>query len=204
MLVFTCTRFEARGLENYPAEGAALVVINHLGDPDIVVALAALPDFPEVLGKIELRSILPLRWVSDTLGVIWVHRGRPDRRALVAALEALHEGRRVILAPEGRESLTGVLDSGTEGAAFLALKSGVPVVPVALTGTENWRVFGHLKRLRRASVTLTVGTPFLLARKGSAPGAREQGTRLIMENLARLLPEEYRGVYAQPPYRIVM
>lgn len=196
LLVFVCTRCEVRGLENYPRQGAALVVINHLGDPDAVVVLATLPDFPEVIGKIELRDILPLRWVMDALGVIWVHRGRPDRRALSAALAALREGRRVLLAPEGRESLTGALEAGTEGAAFLASRSGVPVVPITLTGTENQRVYGHLRRLRRARVTLTVGQPFVLPHQARGPAALAEGTRQIMETLARQLPAKYRGVYA--------
>ncbi|MBI4731422.1 MAG: 1-acyl-sn-glycerol-3-phosphate acyltransferase [Chloroflexi bacterium] len=194
LLVLTCTRCEARGLENYPSEGAALVVINHLADADAVVALAALPDFPEVIGKIELRDILPLRWVTDPLGIIWVHRGRPDRRALSVALEALRQGRRVIVAPEGRESLTGALEQGTEGTTFLAFKSGAPIIPIALTGTE--RVYGSLKRLQRARVTLSVGKPFILARQDRGPDALAEGTRQIMETLARLLPVEYRGEYA--------
>ncbi len=194
LLVFTCTRCQICGLENYPTEGAALVVINHLADADSVVVLAALPDFPEVIGKIELREIAPLRWVTDGLGIIWVHRGQPDRRALSAALEALRNGRRVIVAPEGRESLTGALERGTEGAAFLARKSGAQIVPVVLTGTE--RVYGSLKRLRRAQVTLTAGEPFVLARQDRGPGALAEGTRQIMETLAGLLPAGYRGEYA--------
>jgi 1-acyl-sn-glycerol-3-phosphate acyltransferase len=196
LLVRTCLRVEVRGLENYPSSGPALVVINHLGDPDAVITLATLPDFPEVIGKIELRDIIVLRWVADALGVIWVHRGRPDRNALSAALEALRLGRRVIIAPEGRESLTGALERGTDGAAFLARRSGVRIVPVALTGTENWRVYGCLKRLQRAPVTLTVGEPFFLARREQGPGALKEGTQQIMESLALLLPPGYRGEYS--------
>ena len=148
-----CTRADVRGLENYPRSGPALVVINHLGDPDSVLLLAFFPDFPEVIGKIELRSIPPLRLVADALGVIWVHRGQADRRAISAALEAFRLGRRVIIAPEGRESLTGALEQGEDGAAFLALRAGVPVVPVTVTGTANKRLYGQLKKLRRASVS---------------------------------------------------
>jgi 1-acyl-sn-glycerol-3-phosphate acyltransferase len=196
LLVFFCTRCAVRGLENYPAGGPALVVINHLGDPDAVVVLAALPDFPEPIGKIELRSIRLLRWVTDALGVIWVHRGRADRRALAAALDAFRQGRRVIIAPEGRESLTGALEQGTEGAAFLAYRSGVSVVPVTLTGTENWRVYGHLRKLKRAQVTLTVGRPFALPPQAQGSTALAEGTRQIMEMLACQLPPEYRGVYS--------
>jgi 1-acyl-sn-glycerol-3-phosphate acyltransferase len=101
------------------------------------------------------------------------------------------------LAPEGRQSVTGALEKGEDGAAFLAMKSGAPIVPVALTGLENKNVFGHLNRWRRAPATLTVGKPFFL--KENPQGDRQQmirdGTQQIMESLASLLPESYRGYY---------
>lgn len=196
LVIWLCTRATVRGMENYPLQTPALVAINHLGDPDGILVLAYLPEFPEAIGKIELRSISILRWVMDGLGTIWVHRGQPDRKAIGAALEALHQRRRVIIAPEGRESLTGMLETGTEGAAYLALKAGVPVVPVTVTGTETRRVYGNLKRLRRTTVTLTVGEPFVLQQYGDRREALRQGTRLIMEKLALQLPPEYRGVYS--------
>jgi len=196
VVVFLCTKAAIRGLENYPRRGPALVVINHLGDPDAVLAMAALPDFPEVIGKIELRDILVLRLVMDMLGIIWVHRGQPDRRALSAALEAFRQGRRVIIAPEGRESVSGALEAGTEGAAFLALRGGVPVVPVTITGSEFRRIENNLKKLLRTPVTVTVGKPFVLPQQSRRQDALREGTRLIMERLARQLPPEYRGFYA--------
>ena len=196
VVVFLCTKAAIRGLENYPRRGPALVVINHLGDPDAVLAMAALPDFPEVIGKIELRDILVLRLVMDMLGIIWVHRGQSDRRALSAALEAFRQGRRVIIAPEGRESVSGALEAGTEGAAFLALRGGVPVVPVTITGSEFRRIENNLKKLLRTPVTVTVGKPFVLPQQSRRQDALREGTRLIMERLARQLPPEYRGFYA--------
>jgi 1-acyl-sn-glycerol-3-phosphate acyltransferase len=193
LLTALCTRPTVRGLENYPLHGPALIAMNHLGDPDVVLILGCLPEVPESLGKIELRDIPVLGVAMEALGVIWVHRGRPDRRAIAAALEGFRQGRRILIAPEGRESLTGALEPGTEGAAFLALKAGVPIVPLVVTGTETWRIFGNLKRLRRTPVSLTVGKPFTLPAGGRE--AVRDGTRLIMESLARLLPPEYRGVY---------
>lgn len=196
VVIAVCTRASVGGLENYPRRGPALVVINHLGDADSVLALACLPEFPEIVAKIELRKLPLLGPGMDALGVIWVHRGQPDRRAVSAALEAFHRGLKVVIAPEGRESLTGALEAGTEGAAFLALRGGVPVVPVAVTGTQNGNVYGSLLRLRRAAVSLTVGEPLVLPGEGGRRAALQEGTRLIMEALARMLPAEYRGAYA--------
>jgi 1-acyl-sn-glycerol-3-phosphate acyltransferase len=100
------------------------------------------------------------------------------------------------LAPEGRESLTGALEEGTGGAAYLALKSGAPVTPVTFTGTENARVYGNLKRLRRTSITMTVGPSFYLDREDGWRQAIENGTQRIMQALSSQLPPDYRGVYA--------
>jgi 1-acyl-sn-glycerol-3-phosphate acyltransferase len=194
-LVLVCTRTTIRGLENFPARGPALVVTNHLGDADLLVLQACLPACGEILVKIELYDFPLLGALLEAFGVIWVHRGRPDRRALSAALEGLRQGRFVALAPEGRESLTGVLEPATEGAAFLALKAGVPVVPVTLTGTQNRLLLGHLKKLRRAPVVLRVGRPFVLSPRPGRRQAFQEGTRRIMETLAHQLPAELRGAY---------
>ena len=196
ILLFVCTRPAVRGLEHLPRRGPALVVTNHLGDADLLVFQACLPITGEILAKIELIDLPVLGRLLEAFGVIWVHRGRPDRRALTAALEGLRQGRFVAVAPEGRESLTGGLEPGTEGAAFLALQAGVPVVPVTVTGTENTRLLPNLKKLRRTPVTLTVGEPFLLPQPADRHAAIREGTVHIMETLARQLPAELRGVYA--------
>jgi 1-acyl-sn-glycerol-3-phosphate acyltransferase len=77
----------------------------------------------------------------------------------------------------------------------LALKADVPIVPVAVMGTENERVYGHLKRLHRAPVRLRVGKAFRLRHQPQHRESIREGTRQIMLALASLLPEEYRGAY---------
>ncbi|HEX2996064.1 MAG TPA: lysophospholipid acyltransferase family protein [Anaerolineales bacterium] len=196
LLTFTLLHVTVTGLENFPRRGPALIVINHLGDADVVPLLALLPFVPiEGLGKIELYD----HWFVGPLfrfyGIIWIHRGQPDRKAIRAALQGLAEGRMVGLAPEGRQSVIGGLEEGNDGAAFLALKSGASIVPVALTGTENSNVYSHLKRLRRAPVTVSVGKPFFLREQPDRQDSIREGTRQIMETLAELLPESYRGAY---------
>jgi 1-acyl-sn-glycerol-3-phosphate acyltransferase len=195
LIVFGFTRAKVQGLEKFPDKGPALVVTNHLGDADGVLGIAFWPEFTDSFAKIELFDLPILGWIIEKYGVIWVHRGRPDRRAISAALEGLKQGRIISIAPEGRESLSGALEGGTEGAAFLARKANVPIVPVAITGTENGRLYGNMKRLRRTEVSMRVGDPFILPEAADRKAALEEGTRLIMESLARLLPKEYRGVY---------
>jgi 1-acyl-sn-glycerol-3-phosphate acyltransferase len=196
LLAFLFTRVRLSGLENIPQSGPVLVVSNHLGDADLVLGAAFSNRPVEVLSKADLYYDYPLLgWLMERYGVIWVHRGRPDRRALRAALQGLAEGRMIAIAPEGRESLIGGLEEGTPGAAYLALKSGAPVLPVTFTGTENHRVYGNLKRLRRSEISITVGKPFHLDPSGDWRTAVDRGTQRIMAALAQQLPPEYRGVY---------
>jgi 1-acyl-sn-glycerol-3-phosphate acyltransferase len=188
------TRATFTGLENLPIRGPALLVFNHLGDADAPVILAALRSPAEAIGKIELYNDGWVGMVGRAYGVIWVHRGSPDRKAIRAALEGLNEGRIIAMAPEARESLTGVLEEGTEGAAFLAVRSGAPIVPIALTGTENKFIFER-KWFQRAPITVTVGKPFRIREQAKQADMIREGTRQIMEEIARLLPKEYRGKY---------
>ena len=196
LLIFLTMRANVSGLENFPRHGPAIVAFNHLGDADAVLLFATLPFSPiEGIGKIELYEHWLVGPVFRAYGIIWVHRGRPDRRAIRAALDGLAQRRMIALAPEGRQTVTGALEQGEQGAAFLALKSGAPIVPVALTGLENDHVFGHLKKWKRAPASLTVGKPFFLKEDPDRQKMIRDGTQEIMEALASLLPESYRGYY---------
>lgn len=195
LLAAVFLRVEVRGLRQFPRQGPALIVTNHLGDADVLVALACFPAWVVPLAKVELYDFPMLGRLMEAYGVIWVHRGQPDRRALRAAIQGLEEGRLIGIAPEGRESLSGSLEEGTGGAAYLALKADVPVCPVTFTGTENVRVYGNLRRLRRTPVTMEVGTPFRLTPDAPIRNALQEGTYRIMDRLASQLPLEYQGVY---------
>lgn len=189
------TRPRIQGLENLPKSGAALLVANHLGDADVIIGLAHAPVRTEPVAKMELRAFPFLGWLMQLYGVIWIHRGLPDRRALQAILQGLSEGRLIAIAPEGRESLTGALEEGTHGAAYLAIKACVPVLPVTFTGSENQRIYGNLLRFRRTEVSMNIGQPFFLENLPDRRQALERGTDKIMRALAAQLPEEYRGFY---------
>jgi 1-acyl-sn-glycerol-3-phosphate acyltransferase len=196
LLAFLFIHLELRGLEHIPPHGAALVVTNHLGDADFVLGIAMTPRPCEVFAKAELYDFPILGKLLDAYGVIWVHRGQPDRKALRIALQVLEEGRLMGIAPESRESLTGALEEGTLGAAYLALKSGVPILPVTFTGTDNRVIFAAMRRLKRSPVTFTVGPAFRLPFTQNDHAARQLATEHIMRTLAAQLPPEYQGIYA--------
>lgn len=192
-----CLNISVEGMENFPTQGPVLVVINHLGDSDVLALLSSLPTPPDALGKIELYELPVLGKLIDWYGVIWLHRGRADTKALRAVLDGFAEGRIIVIAPEGRYSVTGALEEASGGAAFLAYKSGAQILPIAVTGTENESVYGALKKFRRAQVGVKAGKTFKLA---EPPGGRQEavamGTDQIMQSLAELLPEKYRGAYS--------
>jgi 1-acyl-sn-glycerol-3-phosphate acyltransferase len=195
LLITVLTKRTVEGLENFPRKGPALVVVNHLGDADGPLLVSSLPASLDALGKIELHDFPILGKLMDWYGIIWLHRGRPDRRAIKAALDGFAERRFILIAPEGRYSLIGGLEEGQHGAAFLAFKADVPIIPVVVIGTENAHVYGHLKRLQRAPVTLRIGKAFRLSQQADRREVMREGTEQIMEALANLLPEAYRGSY---------
>jgi 1-acyl-sn-glycerol-3-phosphate acyltransferase len=184
------------GIHNFPMQGPGLIVINHLGDADGILLLAVLPRFFEALAKIDLYRYPILGILMDAFGVIWVHRGVADRNAVKACLSAFEHNRLVAIAPEARESLTGALEKGTSGAAYMALKGNVPIIPITVTGTENKRIVANLRRLRKNRFTVTIGKPFSLQTNPDVRQGVKDGTKTIMMTLAEQLPPEYRGVYA--------
>lgn len=199
LVIFLLARAEIHGRENFPSSGPALVITNHLGDADGILGLAGMPRPIDALAKAELYDFPIVGKVMNAYGVIWVHRGQPDRRAVRAVLAGFEQGRLIGLAPEGRQSLTGALEPGTTGAAYLAMKAGVPLVPLTFTGTQNASVFSQLKRLHRPHMSLTIGPAFYLDDLNDEEQDRheflEQATEKIMLVLAGQLPPEYRGVY---------
>ena len=197
-LVWLCTRHEVYGRENFPKQGPVLIVINHLGDIDAFLGLAVAPVCIDTIAKQGLYDIPIIGTLMHAYGMIWLQRSTAYRHVLRAALDGLAEGRFVAIAPEGRESLTGALEQGMDGAAYLALKSNALLLPVTFTGTENRRIFDNLKHLRRTSVTTTMGKPFRIENTGNWRKDVAQGTLTIMDTLASQLPPEYRGVYQTP------
>jgi 1-acyl-sn-glycerol-3-phosphate acyltransferase len=184
-----------RGMQHLPRIGPALIATNHLGDADVALILAALPTPPEALGKIEMLIEYPALWrLMDWYGMIWVHRGRVDRRALDCAVEALHDGRYVVIAPEGRYTLAAGLEKGGFGIAYVAMHAGIDVIPMALTGTQNAKIYGNLRRFHRPQVSLVAGEPLHIA-GGDSRGSLRAVTKQIMDAIAWLLPPEERGPY---------
>jgi 1-acyl-sn-glycerol-3-phosphate acyltransferase len=195
-------RVDVHGYENLPKDSSFVIATNHLGFVDVPIAFYAIDRWDmfvliaEKWGKIGL-----VRWVGKYFNFIFIDRFNPDIKALRKVISLMEENNILVIAPEGTRSRTGALIEAKPGVSYLATKLNRPIVPVAITGTEDKNVFGNLKRLRRSHITLTAGTPFTLPPlpRENRDEVLKRYTDEIMCRIAALLPEQYRGVYADHP-----
>ena len=186
------------GLENIPKEGPGILMINHIAFIDPMVVLNVMPRNIVPLAKIEVYkypviSILPRLW-----GVIPVQREGFDRQAVQQVLEVLRAGEMVLMAPEGTRSLNGQLTRGKEGVAYLASRSGSPIIPVAIDGTIGFPALRYTAAWRNPGAQVCFGRPFRYhsSLKRASREQLQQMTDEAMYVLADLLPENRRGEYA--------
>ena len=186
---------ECVGLENIPVEPPYILVTNHLAAFDSPLLMAVCPHTVRAFAAAKHKRNPLYAPLLAIVGSIWVRRGEVDRKALQEALDVLKRGEVLGMAPEGtRARGTYALQKGKSGAAYLATRADVLIVPVGLTGTEQ--IKHNLPRLRRTHICVVVGEPFRLPESGRVRSRKlHEYTDLIMHHIAELLPEEYRGEY---------
>jgi 1-acyl-sn-glycerol-3-phosphate acyltransferase len=198
-LVWLCvvvwSRREVLGLENVPRKGPAILASNHLNlaDPPLLATLVQRRLI--YMAKKELWSTPIIGPLYGLVGFIPVRRFEADIGALRQAEKVLREGHVLVMFPEGHRSGRPGLGKGHPGTAVIALRSGAPIVPVGVSGTEGVslpRCFLHRTRVR-----IAFGRPFTLPQgQRLTTELAEEGTERIMKEIAALLPEAYRGTYA--------
>lgn len=188
-------RVQIRGQENFPPSGPYILATNHLSVFDLPLLLMVCPHTVRAFAASKHRRNPFYALLLTAAGSIWVRRGEIDREALQGAFAVLRRGEVLGIAPEGtRARQVYALQPGKTGAAYIATRADVPIVPVGLTGTE--KIKQNLPRLRRTDVTVNIGEPFRLPESGRVRGPKlDEYTDLIMRRIAALLPPEYRGVY---------
>jgi len=199
-LFWLFARVEIAGLENVPYQGGAILAVNHISrlDAPLVYVMIDREDATGLVADKYKKSIF-FRWIVTIMDGIWINREEADFKALKEARDYLKSGKILGIAPEGTRSPNGKMQSAKTGTAYLADKAGVPVIPVAITGTE--KAFRELSRLKRPRLSVHYGEPLRLLpiERQNRDKTLQQNTDEIMCHIAAELPEEYRGVYADHP-----
>lgn len=184
-------RETVEGLEHVPAEGPFILSAVHRSNIDTPLVAAVTRRRLRYMGKKEMWKLPPAAWLFTTLGGFPVNRGAADREALRTCIEVLRGGEPLVIFPEGGRRSGPVVGEIFEGAAYLSAKTGAPIVPVGIGGSEAAMPIGA-KRLRRVKVHLVVGPPLrpedLGTKSASRRAVRELNDRLRSE-LQRLFDE---------------
>jgi 1-acyl-sn-glycerol-3-phosphate acyltransferase len=192
------TRWEVKGKENVPRQGPLLVVANHLNLADPPLLGVSLGRRIIFMAKEELFRSRFAAYFLGGFGSFPVHRGELDRKAIRRAKQVLADGLALVMFPEATRSKTAQLQPALPGSALLAIHSGVPILPVGISGTEGIKGLSWI--LRRPRLTVNIGRPFYLPSASSKLTKVElaEHTNSVMEHIAELLPLQYRGVYGKP------
>jgi 1-acyl-sn-glycerol-3-phosphate acyltransferase len=195
LVMLISVKLHLEGKENIPRHGPLIFASNHLNNADSLALTAMFPRRIVWMAKKEWFSTPVVGWLFHLFGLIPVRRFEADLKALRQAQRALDRGSVLGMFPEGTRSRTAALAQGEPGTAVIALRSGAQILPVAICGTENVKLPRDF--FRRNRIYMSIGRPFRLPEaKRVNKQTAESGTREIMKRIAELLPEKFRGVYA--------
>ncbi len=192
-------RVRLTGAENVPRGTPYMAAVNHVSIYDPPFLLCFWPEILQAIGAVDVFDKPGQGELLRLYGTVPVHRGQYDRELLDAVLKMLKSGYPVMIAPDGGRSHVPGLRRAKPGVAYLLDEAQVPVVPVGIVGTTDDFLKQGLQG-RRPSLELHIGRPFTLppleGRGEERRQARQHNADLVMQNIAALLPAEYRGVYA--------
>ncbi len=187
------------GKENVPLGKPYVAAMNHVSIYDPPFAAAFWPQPLEIIGAADVFAKPGQGQLLRAYGVIPVHRGEYDRALFQRIIAALEAGYPLLMAPEGGRSHVPAMRRALPGIAYIVEQTKTPVVPAAIAGTTEdfWQ---RARRGERPLLELRIGKPILLP-ENTAKGKEKHAVRqanadLVMRHLAGLLPEEYRGYYA--------
>jgi 1-acyl-sn-glycerol-3-phosphate acyltransferase len=201
-LIKVLTKFSVDHPEYIPQTGGVLITTNHLSrlDTPVLMAITERTDLVAIVAK-KYRKKPFFKWILERIGaMVWMDRETTDFSAIRDALDYLRKGAIVGIAPEGTRSRDSrEMLEGKQGAALMAARAAVPIVPVGIVGSEQ--INAHWMRLRRPPVTVRVGEPYMLPEmeRENRQAWLAKYTDEIMCRIAVLLPESYRGFYSDHP-----
>ncbi|MCK6577249.1 MAG: 1-acyl-sn-glycerol-3-phosphate acyltransferase [Anaerolineae bacterium] len=188
-------RLEFRGVENVPANGGAVLMMNHISLLDPILCIAAVTHrFVVPMSKIENLHNPVVGPLVRAWGAFTVNRDEVDRKALMNSIELLKSGELILIAPEGTRQEHG-LARPKEGFAYVVTKADAVIVPAAISGAKDWQK--KLLRLQRPHIVVSFGKPFKFRTDGRVP--RDLLPVLMDEAMYQLseavVDETMRGVY---------
>jgi len=196
-LINSLTRTEFVHPENIPATGGVIIAINHLNylDTPVVFVNPRRPDITALVTTKYQKNIF-MKWFTESAEGIWIDRDVADFTAIRKASKVLADGIALGIAPEGTRSKNAQLQEGKPGTIMLAVKSKVPIVPVGITGTEH--SFQKIFHFHKPKIIVRFGEAFTIPdfKQGERSADLKYWTDELMRRIAALLPEQYRGVYA--------
>lgn len=194
------TRWEVIGLENVPAQGPLLIVGNHFNFLDTVAPIHTTHWPLEFIGDFVMPNAPPImRVFPNAWQTLKIQQGSPNIEALQASQAILAQNGVVVIYPEGHVH-SGPLQSALPGAAYMALRTGVPILPMGTISDNDWKLFKTITEdKRRLGITTRIGEVFGPIETNSlGRPTREEikaAGQLIMTKIAGLLPKEYRGEF---------
>jgi 1-acyl-sn-glycerol-3-phosphate acyltransferase len=205
-LARSITRVRVEGaIDEIPRDGGVILAANHISNGDAVIIGAWLTKRLgrriHWLGKKEMFDWPVVGWMARNGGVHPVDRSAADVDAFRTAERVLAEGHVLMIFPEGTRSPTGELQKPKDGLAMLALRTGVPIVPIGIANTDRIWPKGRFLPKPGGHATMRVGPPFRLADELPVgldrKRAKTAATDLIMRRIAAELPERHRGAYGE-------
>jgi len=156
----SCVKIRIEGLEHIPGEGPYLFMSNHQGAYDIFALEGHLPFHFKWLAKKELFSIPVLGWAMAAAGYIFIDREgtRETVKAMNEAAQKIHDGMSVVIFPEGSRSPDGSIQPFKKGGFSLAIKSGAPIIPIAISGSREIMPKERLI-VRPGEIRIRIGQP---------------------------------------------
>ena len=184
-------KLDVQGSENLPTDGAVVLAANHVTNFDVIPMQLSIPRPIFFMGKANLFKVPIFEAALRDLGAFPVYRGEKDEWSLRHAARVLENGQVLGMFPEGTRSKGRGLSVAKTGSARLALDANCPIVPMAVIGTDSFfKRFPH-----RTLVTIKLLPP-ILPKPGETPLSLMDR---VMFALAKELPEDMRGVYAEIP-----
>lgn len=195
LLFLLLTRRKIEGRENIPRRGAVIFISNHIELVDSPLLWTGLGRRVYFMAKEEVFHPRIIGYCMRSFGAFPVRKGRQDRKALLKAQQLLAEGKALTIYPEGMRSQSQKVKLAFHGAALIASRSGAPIIPIGIYGTEKIKGLGWI--LHRPQISLNIGKPFTLPPIEGRPTKHELAklTDIIMEHVTDTLPRKYHGYY---------